>query len=76
MARPGRRADAARLARARRRTTEIPDPTLPDGIGLPEAGEAAARRRWEEFLDHVDDYADRRDLPGTDGTSRMSVHLK
>ncbi|MFC5176865.1 cryptochrome/photolyase family protein [Nocardioides taihuensis] len=57
-------------------TTDIPDPALPDGIALPEAGEAAARRRWAEFLDDVDDYADRRDLPGTDGTSRMSVHLK
>ena len=57
-------------------TTDIPDPRLPAGLELPEAGEAAARRRWEEFLDRVDDYAEDRDRPGVDGTSRMSVHLK
>ena len=58
-------------------TTDIPDPTLPEGITLPEAGEAAARRRWQEFLeDRVTGYAGDRDRPGVDGTSRMSVHLK
>ena len=57
-------------------TTAIPDPALPAGLELPEAGEIAARRRWEEFLDRVDDYAEDRDKPGVDGTSRMSVHLK
>ena len=47
------------------------------GIDLPEAGEAAARRRWQAFLDErVAGYADDRDRPGVDGTSRMSVHLK
>ena len=55
----------------------LPDPALPDGIELPEAGEAAARRRWLDFLDErVTDYAGDRDRPGIDGTSRMSVHLK
>jgi deoxyribodipyrimidine photo-lyase len=58
-------------------TTEIPDPKLPAGLELPEAGEAAASRRWAAFLDErVDDYAEARDRPGTEGTSRMSVHLK
>jgi deoxyribodipyrimidine photo-lyase len=60
-------------------TTPIPIPEagLPDGLELPEAGEAAARRRWREFLDdRVADYAGGRDRPGVDGTSRMSVHLK
>lgn len=58
-------------------TTAIPDPDLPDGLALPEAGEAAARRRWQEFLDGVvEDYDTDRDRPGVDGTSRMSVHLK
>jgi deoxyribodipyrimidine photo-lyase len=58
-------------------TTAVPDPGLPDGIELPEAGEAAARRRWRDFLeDRVGDYAGDRDRPGVDGTSRMSVHLK
>ena len=57
-------------------TTEIPEPALPAGVELPDAGEVAARRRWEEFLDRVDAYADDRDKPGVDGTSHMSVHLK
>ncbi|WP_028653606.1 cryptochrome/photolyase family protein [Nocardioides halotolerans] len=57
-------------------TTEIPDPAPPAGLELPEAGEAAALRRWEEFLDRVDAYDEDRDKPGVDGTSRMSVHLK
>jgi deoxyribodipyrimidine photo-lyase len=58
-------------------TTAIPDPDRPDGLALPVAGEAAARRRWQEFLDGVvADYDTDRDKPGVDGTSRMSVHLK
>ncbi len=57
-------------------TTDIPDPALPGGLDLPEAGEAAARRRWESFLDRVDGYDEDRDKPGVDGTSHMSVHLK
>lgn len=57
-------------------TAEIPDPALPDGVEVPEAGEAAAHRRWAEFLDRVADYDEDRDKPGVDGTSRMSVHLK
>jgi deoxyribodipyrimidine photo-lyase len=57
-------------------TTDIPAPAVPDGLALPEAGEAAASRRWTEFLDRVDRYADDRDKPGVDGTSHMSVHLK
>ena len=57
-------------------TTDIPDPELPDGLELPEAGEAAALRRWREFLPAVGDYDDLRDDPGRDATSRMSVHLK
>jgi deoxyribodipyrimidine photo-lyase len=55
---------------------EIPEPELPSGLELPEAGELAALRRWEEFLDRVDRYDDDRDRPGVDGTSHMSVHLK
>jgi deoxyribodipyrimidine photo-lyase len=57
-------------------TGEVPDPGLPAGLVLPEAGEAAASRQWEEFLDRVDRYDEDRDKPGVDGTSRMSVHLK
>jgi deoxyribodipyrimidine photo-lyase len=57
-------------------TTEIPDPPLPDRLELPEAGEAAALRRWREFVPEAGDYGEARDDPGRDGTSRMSVHLK
>ena len=57
-------------------TTDLPDTDLPDGLELPEAGEAAARRRWAEFLDRIDAYDDERDRPDLDTTSRMSVHLR
>ncbi len=57
-------------------TTAIPEPSLPDDLELPPAGEAAAHRRWQAFLEQVADYDDDRDRPGIDGTSRMSVHLK
>jgi deoxyribodipyrimidine photo-lyase len=57
-------------------TPDLPDPALPRGLELPEAGEAAAQRRWAEFLDKVDDYEEDRDRPGIAGTSLMSAHLK
>ena len=56
-------------------TVEIPTAD-PGGIELPAAGEAAARRQWDSFLERVGDYGDDRDRPGVDGTSRMSPHLK
>jgi deoxyribodipyrimidine photo-lyase len=44
---------------------------------LPDATEAAARERWQAFLDgDVGDYKDARDRPDKPGTSRMSVYLK
>ncbi|MBZ5735164.1 DNA photolyase family protein [Nocardioides sp. TRM66260-LWL] len=58
------------------RTTGIPDVALPDGLELPEAGERAALERWTEFRERLGDYADHRDLPAIEGTSRMSAHLK
>ena len=40
-------------------------------------GEEAALGRWHEFLDDgLTHYADGRDRPDLDGTSRLSVHLK
>ncbi|QBR92353.1 cryptochrome/photolyase family protein [Nocardioides euryhalodurans] len=58
-------------------TTDLPDLQRPDGLELPPAGETAARRRWQAFLDdRLDDYGTDRDKPGVPGTSRMSVHLK
>jgi deoxyribodipyrimidine photo-lyase len=44
---------------------------------LPPAGEAAALVRWHDFRDStLDDYADDRNRPDIDGSSRLSVHLK
>lgn len=54
----------------------IPEGSVPDGLTLPEAGEAAARARWVAFLDRVDDYETLRDRPDLDATSHLSVHLK
>jgi deoxyribodipyrimidine photo-lyase len=49
-------------------------------VPLPSAGEAAARRRWQEFrdagADGLDGYAKRRDRPDLSGTSRLSHHLR
>ncbi len=57
-------------------TVDLPDVTLPDGLTLPPAGEAAALERWHTFLDHIEGYDDDRDKMGVDGTSRMSTYLK
>ncbi len=46
------------------------------GPVLPPAGEAAALRRWSEFLDEgLAAYEEERDRPDLDGTSRMSAYL-
>jgi deoxyribodipyrimidine photo-lyase len=48
-----------------------------DGAELPTPGEAAARRRLAGFVDGpIGAYAQRRDLPAADGTSRLSHHLR
>ena len=48
--------------------SDVTDPPL--------GGETAGRRRLERFLDGpVRDYADANDLPGKDGTSRLSPYL-
>ncbi len=48
-----------------------------DAAELPTGGEAAARRRLDAFLEkHAARYAERRDLPGEDGTSRLSPYLR
>lgn len=58
---------------ARAEPVEIPDPGTE--IDLP-AGEAAARKQWKKFVDNgLENYADDRNTPGHDGTSRMSAHL-
>ena len=44
---------------------------------LPAAGEAAALATWQQFRDErLSGYDDNRNVPGADGTSRLSVHLK
>jgi deoxyribodipyrimidine photo-lyase len=53
------------------------DPPLPAGLQLPPAGEAAARTAWRAYRDsHLADYADVRDRPDLDRTSRVSPYLK
>ena len=47
------------------------------GIELPAAGSAAATARWEEFAHGaLSQYGEQRNLPGVDGTSRLSPALK
>jgi deoxyribodipyrimidine photo-lyase len=57
---------------------DIPNVDIPDpGTELPyPAGEQAAVRRWKTFLaDGLDGYADNRNRPDLDATSRMSAYL-
>lgn len=67
-------------------TTDVVSDPLPmfEQIGhcasvdqLPPAGEEAALARWRAFHDAaLDGYADDRNRPDIDGSSRLSVHLK
>jgi len=53
---------------------EIPDPGATLGLA---AGEAAALSQWAAFVDDgLDHYAEDRDRPDLEGTSRTSAHLK
>jgi deoxyribodipyrimidine photo-lyase len=50
---------------------------VPTGASLPEAGERAARERLKTFLSvPIATYGERRDLMGTEGTSRLSQDLR
>jgi deoxyribodipyrimidine photo-lyase len=54
-------------------------PPRPDlgGVQLPPAGEAAAGAAWQRFRDErLLSYPETRNVPGTDGTSRLSAYLK
>lgn len=53
-------------------------PAIPElSYPLPPVGEQAAWHIWEEFRDnHLDDYRDQRNQADTNGTSRLSPHLK
>jgi deoxyribodipyrimidine photo-lyase len=55
----------------------IPEVEEPAGVTLPQAGERVALDRWAEMLDGpLADYAEERDRPDLDTTSRLSVPLK
>jgi len=45
-------------------------------LELPDAGEEAAWRRWEEWSPRLEAYHDDRNNPGVDGTSLMSPYLR
>ncbi|HVW34994.1 MAG TPA: deoxyribodipyrimidine photo-lyase [Acidimicrobiia bacterium] len=64
-----------RLAGPVGRQAALPRPALGEAR-LPAPGEAAATRRLAAFLRHVDRYADERDRPAIDGTSRLSAALR
>jgi len=56
---------------------DLPEAATPDGVTLPEAGEAAALAHWRTWsAAHLAGYDGDRDRPDLDTTSRMSVHLK
>ncbi|HYO38931.1 MAG TPA: deoxyribodipyrimidine photo-lyase [Nocardioidaceae bacterium] len=56
---------------------DVPAVGLPDGVSLPEAGEAAATATWAKYAAQgLDQYGDTRNRPDLDATSHMSVHLK
>ncbi|GAA1526218.1 cryptochrome/photolyase family protein [Nocardioides humi] len=54
--------------------SDLPEEPVVSGIDLPEAGEAAALARWEEWRGTP--YDDVRDRPDLDATSRLSPHLR
>jgi deoxyribodipyrimidine photo-lyase len=45
-------------------------------LELPDAGEEAAWRRWEEWSPRLEAYQEERNNPGVDGTSLMSPYLR
>jgi len=55
----------------------LPDWKLSTGFTLQPAGEKAASARFKNFLKTAaDDYGDARNIPGVEGTSRLSPHLR
>jgi deoxyribodipyrimidine photo-lyase len=66
--------DPSSLAAAAAKPADAPDTGAPACFA---AGEEAALRQWRRFVEAgLDDYAEQRDLPGVDGTSQLSMHLK
>jgi deoxyribodipyrimidine photo-lyase len=55
----------------------FPDWALPNGAVITAAGEVAALARFKEFKKSaLDSYDEMRNVPGVDGTSKLSAHLK
>jgi deoxyribodipyrimidine photo-lyase len=56
---------------------QLPEWETPEGVLIQEAGEKAALQRFKNFLKKAaDDYGDARNVPGIEGTSRLSPHLR
>ena len=73
---PAPRPDGVRWLRDLR-SDGLPPAQGLDGVRLPAGGEAAALATWERFRDDLlPGYPETRNLPGTDGTSRLSAYLK
>ncbi|MGY1841183.1 MULTISPECIES: cryptochrome/photolyase family protein [unclassified Modestobacter] len=73
---PATRPDDVRWTRGVRSDEPPTAPGL-DGVALPPAGEAAATAAWHRFRDErLLGYAEGRNTPGTNGTSRLSAYLK
>ncbi len=54
----------------------LTEPPAPDGLTLPEPGEAAASATWQAFRDEaLVDYSEDRDRPDRPGSSRLSGYL-
>lgn len=52
---------------------KIPTWQIPKGVNFQDAGESAALSRFKNFMKKAsDDYGDARNIPGIEGTSRMS----
>jgi deoxyribodipyrimidine photo-lyase len=55
----------------------FPTWSAPEGSEIPEAGERAAHKRWNEFKKGaLAEYDEARNMAGIDGTSKLSAHLK
>ncbi len=55
----------------------FPEWPLPEGAVITPAGEKAALERFAHFKkNYLDTYDENRNIPGMDGTSKMSAHLK
>ena len=67
--------DVARSLAGTRRPTYFGDRVAPTPP-LPPVGEAAAARTLTAFVSHVDRYAEERNEPSLEGTSRLSPYLR